>query len=413
MVNGVSNKTRRSVAIASLAVLFLLIGALVVTKFVPIGAKSAGPPPSISPTTSLNTGTSSTTVQAPSTAEFNVVSYGADPTGIKDSTTAIQQAIAAAEAQPGSEVYFPAGKFVLSKPSTKLFDFVINKPIHIVGAGIDATTIVNKIGQKTPGVSVSTDIFVIEVTHGLQTGGASGSSISNMTLDSQTYDAGTDIMDFANNTTLSNLKVLAATSTNSYNYNSFGIRVIAICNPSDVSRIYRVNNVLNNITIIGNGLQGTTELDLSCQVNTTATNINIQGNGVDIFYCHNDSITNANLIGGTNGSTNYYTWVITGSSYIALTNINATGIGGVIAPDIQIVSHNISIVNETMTLPSAFLYIGDSKDTTIGQSSLGEIAINPKFTVTGLTLTQTTHGIVKCRPGAVITGLSGLVCTAA
>ncbi len=409
------NKGKRVLGAVSLALIVIIVGIVAVPKLIH-QRSSVGPPPISTPTTAVPNSTTGT-VQSPSSPPpantFNVVSYGADPTGVKDSTAAIRSAIVAAEAKPGSEVYFPAGRFLLDQPSTNLFDFVIRQPIQVVGAGIGATTIVNEIGQKTPGVRLSTDIFAIEVAQGTQTGGGSGTSISNMTLDSATYDAGTDIMDFANHTTLSNLKVLAARSTNSYNYNSFGVRVIAICNPSTISTIYRVDNVINNVTIIGQGQEGTTELDLSCQVGTTASNINIVGNGIDIFYCNNDTLTNANLTGGSDGSTHYYTWVVTGSSNITLSNIVTNGIGGVIAPDISLVSHNITVSNETMQNKSSYLYVGDSRNVSIQGSSLGGIAVEPKYTVAGLSITNTSYIRTLCKPGTSITGLIGMTCPAA
>lgn len=45
---------------------------------------------------------------------FSVVSFGADPTGVADSTTAIQNAINAAGAANGGYVFFPAGTFKIS-----------------------------------------------------------------------------------------------------------------------------------------------------------------------------------------------------------------------------------------------------------------------------------------------------------
>lgn len=407
-------KGPRRLFVLSVSLLLVLVAIVAIGKANLWGPK-IGPPPRVgvaaAPTNpNVRTTPQSTPSYPTSSAIFNVESYGADPTGKRDSTVAIQEAIAAAETKPGSEVYFPPGRFILDQPSHKLFTFVIDKPIAIVGAGINQTTIINEVGKKTPGVKLSRDMFAIEVAPGQQTGGGSGSVITNMTLDSATYDAGTDIMDFANHTTLSNLKVLAAKSTNTYNYNSFGIRVIAICNPSTASYIYRVDNVIHNVTIIGQGYAGTTELDLSCQVGTTASNINITGNGIDVFYSHNDAVSHAHLVGGADGSTHFYTWVITGSFDIDLAHITTNGIGGVIAPDVKLVSHNINISNETMLNKSAYLYIGDSRNVTISRSALGGIAVLPRDSVSGLHVKYTTYSSVRCKPSVVISGLSGLAC---
>ncbi len=402
-------KHRRNLkAIAALILIAVTLGTLYVTNHKATNGTPA-PPPVPRPSGASGQGGPGTSPLPKPTEVYNVVNFGADRTGQRDSTNAIRAAITAAEAHSGSEVYFPPGKFILDQPSPKLFDFVINKPIQIIGAGISATTIINEVGQKTPGVTLSTDMFAIEVAPGTQTGGGSGTIISNMTLDSATYDAGTDIMDFANHTTLSNLKVLAASSTNTYNYNSFGIRVIAICNPNNISYKYRVGNVINNVTIIGKGQQGTTELDLSCQVGTSASNITIVGNGLDIFYCHNDTVSNANLTSG-NYAPRLYTWVITGSTNISLSNIIANGMGGTIAPDVRLVSNNISIENESMTQKYSSLYIGDSRNVSILNSSLGGVIILPRAKVDGLKLDHTSVSLVICRPGASTSNLSGLAC---
>ncbi|MDA8194908.1 MAG: glycosyl hydrolase family 28-related protein [Thermaerobacter sp.] len=341
---------------------------------------------------------------------FNVVNYGADPSGVRDSTNAIRRAIAAAESHPYSEVYFPPGRFLLDQRSPHLFDFVIDRPIHIVGAGPHATTIINKIGRKTPGVSLSTVIFEIVAAHGMHTGGGSGSSISDMTLNSAMYDAGTDIMDFGSYTSLTNLIVLAARSTHQYNRNSFGIRVITVCNPANYSYVYRMDNVIRNVTIVGSGSGGNTELDLSCQVGTTASHISIHGNGMDIFYSRDIHVSHADLTGGLHGNTQDFTWVVTGSSHVALSHITTDGQGGVIEPDPVLVSHQIQIAQERMIDRAAFMRIGDVQQLAVTHSTLGNIAIDPVFSVTHVTMLDTTYGRIWCRRGTKISGLSGLRC---
>lgn len=418
---------RQNATLVGVGLLAVVVLAIAVSKQYFFSSGVSAPPPSIISTTTQGPSAThpplGTSVQMPSSVipntpsqnahlSYNVVTFGADPTGKRDSTLAIRAAILAAQKKPGSEVYFPNGRYILNRPSQKLFDFVIREPIRVVGAGAANTTIINEVGQKTPGVHLSTDMFAVEVAPGTQTGGGSGTVITGLTLDSATYDAGTDIMDFANHTTISNLRVLAARSTNTYNYNSFGIRVIAICNPGDVSRIYRVDNVVENVTIIGQGTEGTTELDLSCQVNAVANNITIFGNGLDIFYCHNDLVENANLTGGSSGSTNYYTWVITGSYNITLADVATNGIGGVIAPDIQIVSHGITVTNEEMKNKNALLYIGDSRDVSIMNSALGGIALEPKFGLSGFTVKNTSFNRVLCKANVSKVDMSGLSCGA-
>jgi hypothetical protein len=68
-------------------------------------------------------------------AFFNVLDYGADPTGIADSTSAIQAAITAAGSQ--STVFIPKGSY---KVTSQIL--VSNQRVHLIGAGSWATQIV-------------------------------------------------------------------------------------------------------------------------------------------------------------------------------------------------------------------------------------------------------------------------------
>jgi len=61
---------------------------------------------------------------------YNVVSYGADPTGSSDSTSAIISAKAAAHAAGGGDVYFPAGSYMISSTLT-----ISENNITLIGDG--------------------------------------------------------------------------------------------------------------------------------------------------------------------------------------------------------------------------------------------------------------------------------------
>ena len=75
-------------------------------------------------------------------AVANVLDYGADSTGVEDSTTAITNALAAADV-----VYLPAGTYKVSQivltgsGNTALFGKTLR------GAGIGVTNIVGEIGR--------------------------------------------------------------------------------------------------------------------------------------------------------------------------------------------------------------------------------------------------------------------------
>ncbi len=68
-------------------------------------------------------------------AVYNVVSYGADPTGASDSTSAIQSAMSAVPAE-GGEVYFPAGLYKISASIGLPW-----APVTIRGEAMDAVEI--------------------------------------------------------------------------------------------------------------------------------------------------------------------------------------------------------------------------------------------------------------------------------
>jgi hypothetical protein len=132
---------------------------------------------------------------------------------------------------------------------------------------------------------------------------------------------------------------------------------------------------------------------------------------VDIYYSRDDTLRDATLVGGTTGSTHDFTWVITGSSHIDLSHITTNGNGGVIEPDVVLVSHHITISQETMRDKHADLFIGDSRDVTISDSHLGGIAIVPREAVVGVHVEHTSYGAVRCRSSATIEGLTGLACS--
>lgn len=353
-----------------------------------------------------------TTSRMPPRRVVNVVAEGADPSGSHDATAAIARALTLAQSHPGGEVYFPAGRYILDDPSRRQVDFLINRPIHIVGAGPGRTVIVNELGALNSAAPVSTTIFEIVTDPNTHSGGGDGTTISGMTLDSASYDAGTSIMDFANHTTLSDLVVRAPRSTNSFNPNAFGIRVIAVCNPSDRSTVSRIGNVVVDVVITGNGAQGQTELDLSCQQRSTVDDVTIDGNGVDVFYCSHDTLENLTLTGSPTapGHSQSYTWVVTGSYDITISDVHTVGSGGVIAPDVTDVTRGLRVIDETMNGVGAYLSVGDSERTVIKDSHLQGIRLVPTRSIVGFDLIKSSDTGVRCSNGKVIKDLVGLRC---
>ncbi len=75
---------------------------------------------------------------------FDVTSYGADPTGVTDSTVAIQSAINAAIAAGGGVVALPAGTFTVSPQGTNAYALrIVASGIVLRGAGRDRTFLFN------------------------------------------------------------------------------------------------------------------------------------------------------------------------------------------------------------------------------------------------------------------------------
>jgi hypothetical protein len=80
---------------------------------------------------------------------FNVVAppYGADPTGVADSTSAIQAAINAANTAGGGVVYFPAGTYLVTPSGSPAVGLTLMgasagyQNVRLVGAGPQASTI--------------------------------------------------------------------------------------------------------------------------------------------------------------------------------------------------------------------------------------------------------------------------------
>jgi hypothetical protein len=214
---------------------------------------------------------------------FNVVTYGADGSGVRDSTLGIRSAIAAAEATPGiSTVYFPAGTYLLNDNDGAKVDFKIIGPntVDVLGAGRLRTKIIEEVGTVAyPGISNPKAVFVFEQT--------TGNVFSGLTVDAQTYNAGDPVQDYGNDTTIEHATLLGA-----HNANAFALRVTAVCNQQPGSPQYGVHhsgNVVHDIILSGEGTGGNADLDFSCQWNGRVSNITDTGWGMgDIHRSERD-----------------------------------------------------------------------------------------------------------------------------
>jgi hypothetical protein len=96
-----------------------------------------------------------TTAKAQLNGFINLLSYGADRTGVADSTTAFTNAIAALNALGGGTVFVPAGTYKITNTITISTDH-----INIVGAGIEATKIVPVFASARNAFTVGTADYV-------------------------------------------------------------------------------------------------------------------------------------------------------------------------------------------------------------------------------------------------------------
>jgi hypothetical protein len=341
--------------------------------------------------------------------QYSVTTFGADPTGQHDSTTAIRAALLAAEATPGPNVvYFPSGTYILNDNDGQNFDFKLQgpNPVIVEGAGMATTKIVEEVGlAKYPSIPMTKGVFLIA-----QKGG-SGSQITGVTVDSQTYTAGTALADYGSYTTIDNDTFLGAPSSPRYNPDVFDARVIGVCNHTD--NVKNGNNYVSNLVLNGRGSGGNVDLDISCQYNDQVSNIQDTGNGMALYIDSDISVSNLTYTAaaGTEGRPYQIT---APSDHISLTGVTTDASGGVVMPSPNgYLSTDISISNETMANAGYGLAVGDVSNLTISNSKLMGLRIDPYFTASDINLLDTSYKQVTCAPAeptAAITSLSGINC---
>ena len=375
---------------------------------------------SVSSTTTTQIANSTTSTTAGNTNPSNlsvpfngrivsVLDFGADPTGKTDSRLAILAALRSAEQKPGSELYFPPGTFNVSTLTTHEGEFVVTVPIRIVGSGVNSTTILDAVGQVS-GFSSPPPLFLIKGSGTSLPGKASGTVVEGFTINCAKYQTGTAIIDFADNTEIQNLVVYAPSSSKQYNPDQFGIRVIAICNRNNYQTVYRSGNVVKNVTIVGSGSAGNTELDISCQKNSSVSNVSINGNGLDVYFSQNVSLSNLNLVGGSGSQSGQFTWVVVGSHNINLANVVTSGEGGVITQAAQSTSTNITVTNEIMKDKSKEFFIGDVNGIRVVDSQLGKVVFGPLVQSSDITFVNTSYLGAKCPNSEHVQQLAGVTC---
>ncbi|MDQ2724391.1 MAG: glycoside hydrolase family 55 protein [Actinomycetota bacterium] len=346
-----------------------------------------------------------------SSQTYQVTDFGADPSGHNDSTLAIRQAIAVAGATPGpNTVYFPPGTYILDDNDGAVVDLRLHgpNPIIVVGAGMDSTKVIEEVGLvKYPSLSATKGVFLIA------TNGGSGSRITGLTVDSQTYTAGTALADFGSNTMIDHDTFLGATSNPSYNHDVFDARILGLCSKTNPHRLG--GNVISDLVLNGRGVGGNVDLDLSCQINATVSNVQDTGAGLG-FYLDSGVTLDGYTFTPSSAQASAKAYQVTGpSDHISLSNVVTHGNGGNLLPSQG--GYRISavtITNETMTAPGNHVALGDVSGVSISNSQLQGVYINPYVAATDITLTSSSiAGKVTCVPGspsARITDLVGISC---
>lgn len=118
---------------------------------------------------------------------YNVLFYGADPTGVSDSTTAIGNAITAAQATSGT-VYIPSGTYAISS------GWVVPSNIVIIGDGNVGSTVSNHYSGTVLSLKSSfSGSYVFSCTDTAGHGTANGALIRDLVILGANYTGGNAI----------------------------------------------------------------------------------------------------------------------------------------------------------------------------------------------------------------------------
>jgi hypothetical protein len=393
---------------------------------------------------------SSSAVGAPPARAFNVVTYGADPTGARDSTEAIRNAITAAENAGGHQtVYFPSGTYLLNdtkgtktlgktrdarNPNVPIVaEIYINgsngSVIDILGAGENVTKVVEAVGITNPQYSATLqrgyNAFVF--TH------MNGFSFSGLTVDSARYTAGDTLEDFGSNTTIENSDFIGSqTSTPTRNPDVFGLRVLGVCRFVPTSNDgaaagysgseFHTGNSVKNITVSGGGQAGASDLGFACQSHGTISNVTDTGWGLALYVDYDVAISEYNFTPGSDhsGDPGFY---ITDASGVSINDFRSAGQGGIVGGSGDNKTFNTTITNETMTGSGYTLQVRNVHDMSISDSTLNQLQLKASVGIDGLMVTNSTiNGLpsstvsppsvpCKAQPSATVTDLSGIRCS--
>jgi hypothetical protein len=333
-------------------------------------------------------------------------------------------------------VYFPAGTYTLDSNDGRSVDFQIKKgKVDILGAGMSDTKIVEEVGtNKYPSLKRGKTVF----TFGKN---VTGFSFSGLTIDCRTFNAGDTLDNYGSHSVIESSEFLGGYNgtgqISDNNIDDFDLRDLAICHHTSSGAVYgyQSGNVIRNVVLVGQGVGGNDDLDITCQENVTISNVTDTGWGMALYSVANATVTNYtytpwNLVTANTspeispqaGCAKFgcnFGYLITTGRGVTISNFTTYGAGGTIfGQGAKLIhppnrpSENITINDEQMKVPGNRLVISDATGVDIVNSTIDQIKLQKPADIDGLTSSNSSIGSVHCAAqSADITGLVGLACS--
>ena len=311
---------------------------------------------------------------------YNVLTFGANPNGAGDNSAAFNSAIEAAQQNAGGgTVYVPPGTYAFTALLNGGFSINISSqapgggtlpPVTFEGAGENASVLVEHVGGQ-PLLGVEAD----------------GSTVEGLTLNARSYGGGQDVTVQANNTTITQDRIIGAHKTGVIGAGAKAPLALFFLGPAGASQgnpSYDTGNTVSD-TSIEDGVNND-GFSFSFQQNGTISNVTHYGSRLALFVDQNVTVTNYTYTPNPECLNSTEGFYITGpSSEITINGFTTSGNGGTIdgPVDTNLVS-NVTIENERFTSPRGFhLGIGDASNLVIENSDFNtgnEILMNPTGT---------------------------------
>ncbi len=305
---------------------------------------------------------------------FDVTNYGAHGNGTGDNTSAFAAAIAAAQQTgSGSIVSVPAGTYTFSTGSPTSIQIDGTIPIVLSGAGRDTTRLVELTRRK--------DLLSLR---------SDGTTVQDLSFDTQTNTGGHGIGDGSNNTTVQRVAVSSGPL-------AFGIYYSGPPGAQPGNGLYDTGNVVD--TVVLDDQIKSDGFSFSFQTNASISNVVHTGSRISIYGDSFVTITNYQYTPGSQGAN--AGWVVSSPcDHITINNFVSSGQGGQIrnAPSTARINTDITVNGERMTgSHNNRLLIGDVTNLVVENSTLDAIVISPQHTTQG-TVSSTTYTSVTKKP---------------